>query len=428
MSTAAGFVDPLAMLEEESGGRGWWRRSRLILLGLVLACVGLAAFASFRGARRPSAPLVRTENAVRGDLTVRVSANGTLQPTNKVDVGSEVSGLIEAVLVEENERVRTGQVLARLDVTKLTADVVNQRAALSSAEAKVLQTEATVRETAASVARLKAVSELSGGKVPAKMEMESAEAALARARADETSARAAVEQARASLRSGETTLSKAWIRSPIDGVVLARKIEPGQTVVASFSTPVLFTLAEDLSKMQLQVDVDEADVGQVYDGQTASFHVDAYPAREYPATITRVAYGSQTKDGVVSYKATLKVDNRDLTLRPGMTASAEITTVERKGVLLVPNAALRFVPAATSETPTRGARGIASSLLPGATEVSKGSAGRNKSREQKVYQLTDGTLQPLNVTVGASDGSLTEVTGSLAEGAAVAVESGASGK
>lgn len=423
MSTAAGFVDPLAVIEDESGNGGR-RRTRLIVLAVALALGAFTAFASLRGARRPSAPLVRTENAVRGDLTVRVSANGTLQPTNKIDVGSEVSGLIEAVLVQENERVRTRQVLARLDVTKLTADVVNARAALSSAEAKVLQSQATVKESGASLARLRAVSELSGGKVPAKAEMESAEAAAARATADEASARAAVEQARANLRSAETTLSKAQIRSPVDGVVLARKIEPGQTVAASFSTPVLFTLAEDLSKMQLQVDVDEADVGQVRAGQTASFHVDAYPAREFPATITRVAFGSQTKDGVVSYKTTLKVDNRDLTLRPGMTASAEITTVERKGVLLVPNAALRFVPEAASEKPNRAGGGIASSLLPGPSDASKPAAVKSKGRAQRVYELQNGALRPVAVTVGASDGSVTEVTGGLGDGAAVAVESG----
>ena len=427
MSTTNASQDAeLAALVTEGMGGGRRKRVRLLVAG-GLVLVALVAWGATRSPGRNAGPAYVTGKVTRGDLTVRVSATGTLQPTNEVDVGSEVSGLVETVLVDDNDRVKMGQVLARLDVSKLNDAVVNAKAALASAEARVLQAEATVKESAASLSRLRQVAELSGGKVPSKTELETAEAAAARALADEASTKAAVDQARAALSSAETNLSKASIRSPIDGVVLSRQIEPGQTVAASFTAPVLFTLAEDLAEMQLQVDVDEADVGEVKTAQAATFTVDAYSSRKYPAEITRVGYGSQTKDGVVSYKTILTVDNDDLSLRPGMTATAEITTVERKDVLLVPNAALRFAPAEAAEAP-KPSGGIVGSLLPrppgGGAKKPNGN-GNGIGPAQKVWVLEDGKLRAVPVTAGASDGSLTEVTGSaLREGTAVVTESG----
>lgn len=419
--------EELAALVTEKADGGRRKRVRWLLVAGGLVVVVLVAWVATRSAGRNAGPTYVTGKVTRGDLTVRVSATGTLQPTNEVDVGSEVSGLVETVLVDDNDRVETGQVLARLDVSKLSDAVVNAKAALASAEARVLQAKATVKESAANLSRLRQVAELSGGKVPSKTELETAVAAAARALADEASAKAAVDQARATLRSAETNLSKGSIRSPIDGVVLSRQVEPGQTVAASFTAPVLFTLAEDLAEMELQVDVDEADVGQVKAGQAATFTVDAYSSRKYPAKITRVGYGSQTKDGVVSYKTILTVDNDDLSLRPGMTATAEITTVERKDVLLVPNAALRFAPAEAAETP-KPSGGIVGSLIPrppGSDAKKSNGNGNGKGPAQKVWVFEDGKLLAVPVTAGASDGSLTEVTGSaLREGMAVVTESG----
>jgi HlyD family secretion protein len=248
-----------------------------------------------------------------------------------VDVGSELSGIVDTLHVDENDSVKKGQVLARLDLARLKDAVTKSRANLASADAQVLQAAATVAETRAKLDRMRRVAELSGGKVPSRSEMDGAEADHKRAMANETSARAAVAQARATLQSDDTNLGKAHIRSPIDGVVLARKIQVGQTVAASFQAPVLFTLAEDLAKMELQVNVDEADVGQVEVGQKAVFSVDAWPGRAYTAVITRVGYGSQVSDGVVSYLTILEVDNADLSLRPGMTGNAEITTLDARG-------------------------------------------------------------------------------------------------
>jgi HlyD family secretion protein len=424
MSTTLGQDDELARIVADGAGVGRTGRNRRRLVIGASVAVLLLGVPLARSWSRAAAPEFRSEAVTRGDLTVTVSATGNLQPTNQVDVGSEVSGLVESVFVDDNDRVKKGQVLARLDVSKLQDQVVNARAALASSEARVLQAVATVQESRANLARLRQVADLSGGKVPSKAELETAEATAARAAADEVGARAAVEQSRASLSSAEINLAKASIRSPIDGIVLARKVEPGQTVAASFQAPVLFTLAEDLSQMELQVDVDEADVGQVREEQLATFNVDAYSHRKYPARITRVGYGSQTKDGVVSYKTVLSVNNDDLSLRPGMTATAEITTVERSGVLLVPNAALRFTPPVAA-SPAKQSGSLVSNLLPrppgAAPKPAKGSNGKNGA--QKVWVLRDGQPVAVPVTVGSSNGQLTELTGGeLEAGMAVITE------
>jgi len=299
-----------------------------------------------------------------GTLVVEVSATGNLQPTNQVDVGSELSGIIERVYVDENDRVKKGQVLAVLDDSKLNDAVQRSRAALAAAEAQALQAEATVAEKQAALKRLQRVAAQSNGAYISPSDMDTAEANAKRADADLASARAGVAQARAALKTDETNLTKASIRSPIDGIVLTRKVEPGQTVAASFQAPVLFTLAENLTKMELQVDVDEADVGQVKVGQQATFTVDAWPGRRHHAVISRVGYGSQEKNGVISYLTVLDVSNDDLSLRPGMTGTAQITTVTRDRVLLAPNAALRFSPPTADATPQKKRGSVVGALMP----------------------------------------------------------------
>lgn len=402
--------------------------------GPWLAAAGLITLAVLgyvflRSDRKAETPRYQTEEVTRGNLVVTVSATGNLHPTNQVDVGSEISGTIESVLVDDNDRVKKGQVLARLDTSRLEDQVVKSRAALAAAEAQVLQTEATVVETRANLARLRQVAELSGGKVPSKAELDTAEASMKRAQANEANAWAAVGQAKASLKSDETNLSKAIILSPINGVVLKRNVEPGQTVAASLQAPVLFTLAENLSQMELQVDVDEADVGQVREGQAATFGVDAYPGRRYAARITRVRYGSQTKENVVSYLAVLAVNNTDLSLRPGMTATAEITTAKRENVLQVPNAALRFSPAATTppEKKKENNAGLVGSLMPrppSATSAKDKNSSSGIGGVHQVYVLKDGTPVVIPVTVGVTNGRTTELTsGSLQEGDPVITES-----
>jgi len=407
---------------ERASGRvrryGMW-----LAAAAALALVTLGAYFYLRSGADASAPQYATEEIRRGDLVVTVSATGKLQPTNQVDVGSELSGTLQEVLVDDNDRVAKGQVLARLDVSKLQDQIEKSRAALTAAQAQLRQTQATEAEARANLARLKQVSELSGGKVPSKAEMETGEATLARAVANVANARASIAQAAATLRSDETNLTKASIRSPINGVVLARKVDPGQTVAASLQAPVLFTLAEDLSKMTLEVDVDEADVGAVHEGQSATFSVDAYPDRRYPSRVSRVGFGSQLKENVVSYLTVLSVDNADLSLRPGMTGTAEIITAERQDALLVPNAALRFSPAATAAAKKSGG-GLLGAMLPRPPrQVSRPATPGAKGDAQRVWVLRGGQPAAVAVSVGASDGRMTEVTGGeVREGTQVITE------
>jgi HlyD family secretion protein len=255
--------------------------------------------------------------------------------------------------------------------------------------------------------------------------MDAAEANLKRAEANEASARASVSQARAELQSNETDIEKASIRSPIDGVVLSRQVEPGQTVAASFQAPVLFTLAEDLSKMELQVDVDEADVGQVETGQKATFTVDAWPGRRYDAVITRVGYGSQEKEGVISYLTVLEVDNDDLSLRPGMTGTAEITTITRENALLVPNAALRYTPpAATDAANATTGRGLVGVLIPRPPPQVRKVQQMTGNGAPRVWVLRDGEPVAIEIRTGATNGRVTEVAdGPLEAGMQVITES-----
>lgn len=408
------------VLGMQQGARPWRRRA--LWLAALVAAVVIAIVAL--GRLRPGGNTVRykTQPVTRGTLVVRVSATGNLQPTNQVEVGSELSGIVEKVFVDENDRVKKGQVLARLDLAKLHDAVAKSRASLAAADAQVLQAEATAAEAQAALARFKQVAELSGGKVPSRAEMDAAEANEKRAAANEASARASVVQARANLQSDRTNLEKASIRSPINGVVLKRAVEPGQTVAASFQVAVLFTLAEDLTKMELKVLIDEADVGQVTAGQRATFTVDAWPDRKYDATLTRVGYGAEEKEGVVSYPAVLEVRNDDLSLRPGMTGTAEITTLTHENAVLVPTAALRFTPPAT-DTTQRGGRGALGILMPRRPPQTRKPPPPARGALTRVWVLRGGQPEALEVTAGAGNGRLTEITsGPLEEGMQVITE------
>ncbi len=408
-------------------GQGPARRwMRWVVLGLVVAVAASAAGIFLRSAPK-STVQYKTEEAKRGDLTVIVTATGTLKPTNSVDVGSELSGTIKSVEVDYNSRVKVGQVLARLDTTKLEATITQSKASLESAEAKVLQAEATVAETRAKLAQYKRARELSQGKLASQQEIDAAEASYARAKADAASCKAAVSQAKAALEGNETDLKKSVIRSPINGIVLTRSIEPGQTVAASYSTPVLFTLAEDLTRMDLHVNVDEADIGKVREGQRATFTVAAYPNRTFEAHISQARYGSSTTSGVVTYETILKVVNDDLSLRPGMTATADITVKELKGALLIPGAALRFTPPVQDETKTSG--GLIASILPRPPRQPKQTEAVGNGKQQRIWVLKDGRLVPVTVTTGSTSGSLTEiVSGDIKPGTAVVVDTLAVGK
>ncbi len=424
---ASGAADLQTLLGAPAPAR-WWRRPVLwVTLLLVLAAAGAAVWWQSR-ARAAAEPRYVTETVRKGRLTLTVAANGSIVPTRTVNIGSELSGTVKRVWVDVNDVVKKGQVLVELDTAKLADQVLRSRAALAASQAQLAQARATVEEAKASLARLEEVARLSGGKVPSAAELDSARASLDRAVAAEASAGANVAQAKAALSTDETNLSKASIPSPIDGVVLSRSVEPGNAVAASLQAVTLFSLAEDLKKLRLEVAVDEADVGAVKVGQKASFTVSAYPTRRYPATITRVAYGSTKTDNVITYTTYLEVDNNDLSLRPGMTAAATIVATERDGVLLVPNPALRYAPTTTTApaASAAGNGGLMSKLMPRMPRSSaqrgggKGNGSKGATTERKIWVLKDGQAVPITVKTGISDGRMTEVSGpEIAEGMAV---------
>lgn len=403
----------------EGKGRVWLSKRYLIII--VTVAVVVASIVIWRAATKAEVVQFKTADVKRGDLTVIVTATGTLQPTNHVDVGSELSGTVKTVAVDYNSRVKIGQMLARLDTTKLEAQVTQLKAALSSAKAKVMEAEATVKETKAKIEQYQKVRELSGNKVPSQTEFDAGLAAYDRAKAQAASANAAVEQAQANLDATQTDLKKSVITSPINGIVLARSIDPGQTVAASFQAPVLFSLAEDLTKMELHVNVDEADIGKIEEGQTATFSVAAYPNRPFDAKITQARYGSSTTSGVVTYETVLKVENKDLALRPGMTATASIVVKKVSDALLVPATALRFTPPALEgeKAPSRGLVGM---LLPRMPQRKQAANGDGKNHSSKVYVLQNGQPVAVPVTTGFSDGTRVQILSGLTPGQSVIVD------
>ena len=396
------------------------RRRRLLLIGGGLIVIALAGY-GLRARQQHLPPPIRyaTVVAARGALTVNVTATGTLQPVTQVEVGTEVSGTVEAVLVNFNDRVEAGQVIARLDTTQLAAKERQSHAALRLAQARVVEAQATELETRN---KLRRSERLLAQKLVASEEHDTALAANTRAKAGMAVADAQVKQARAQLDYDQRLLEKAVIHAPISGIVLKRQVEPGQTVVAAMQTPVLFTLAENLKQMQLHVQVDEADVGKVTLGQSAEFTVDAYPNKKFPAVITLIRFVPQTVDGVVTYETLLTVDNSALLLRPGMTVTAEITVKKSDDVLLVPNAALRFAPPTRVTEAAAQNSSLASRLMWRPPPVTK-RALDEPSAGTRVWTLRGNEPLALNVTTGASDGAQTEiVSGSLKVGTAVIVD------
>lgn len=424
--------NPNPKLDEFLGGKVtpvWQRYAKWIALVLVIIAVAFGLWRYFGSSAEAG---YATQKVERGALTVTVSATGKLAPTNQVQVGSELSGLITKVQVDVNDRVTTGQPLALIDPSRLDDTIEQSKAAVAAAQATVAQNQATLTEAQSQLARFEDVSRLSGGRVPAKTEMDNARAAVARAVATLRASQAQVVSQQAALRSNQTQRDKAIIRSPVNGVVLARQVDPGQTVAASFNTPTLFVIAEDLASMELQVAIDEADVGQVKNGQKANFTVDAFPGQTFPATIQRVDVGSNlsaqsttstststTSAQVVSYGATLSVANAEQKLRPGMTATAEIVTLQKNNVLLVPNAALRFTP--TDAAAPQAGGGMAGALVPRRGRRGQGaekSATIARGARQTLYvKGADGQPQAVQVTTGDTNGQLTEIlSGDLKEG------------
>ncbi|MFZ2103653.1 MAG: efflux RND transporter periplasmic adaptor subunit [Oricola sp.] len=358
-----------------------------------------------------------TTPAAKADIVVTVSATGTIEPVNTVEISSELSGTVRAVNADYNDMVKKGDVLAELDTDKLEANVEHAEATLTARNASLAEAQVTLEEKKAGYDRSL---QLSDQGISTQETLLTTKAAYQRAVAALDTAKANVKVAEADLKLAKTDLDKSCICSPIDGVVLDRTVEVGQIVAASLSAPKLFTLAEDLSHMNLTVDIDEADIGQVAVGNAAHFTVEAYQDRSFNADIVQLRFASETVDGVVTYKAILDVDNDELLLRPGMTATAEITVAELDDVLTVPNAALRFSPPATAEKTSSGGSGLLGMLMPSRPQSNGGERAADAEGMRSIWILRDGAPAEVKVRTGRTDGASTQIAeGDLKEGDAV---------
>ncbi|MDX8532207.1 efflux RND transporter periplasmic adaptor subunit [Mesorhizobium sp. VK25A] len=391
------------------------KRRRFRLYGLLAVAIVAAGIALYRWyAAAPPRIDYTTAPAAIADLTVEVSATGTLQPLTQVDISSELSGIVRSVAATENQQVKKGDVLATLDTAKLEVQIERATASAKAAAAAVEDAKVTLQENENAVVRASALTKRG---MATDQSLEAATATRDRSKAALDSAEANLAIAQADLKAQQTDLAKSTIYAPIDGIVLTRSVDPGQTVASSLQAPVLFVIAADLRNMELQAAVDEADIGQVKPGQHARFTVDAFPDRPFDAEIRDISYASVTTDGVVTYKARLEVDNGELLLRPGMTATVSVVTRQAKGVLTVPSTAFRYRPT------QQQARGWSFS------DLFTGRMGRpNRQREgakaptdgsRTLYVLENGRPRPVNIRIGSTDGELTEITSGLDQGAEV---------
>lgn len=405
-----------ALLKQQAAGSGR-KVGRALIILLLLAGAGLGGWYYFAGGSQETTLQYTTEPAERGALIVKVTATGTVQPTTQIDISSELSGIVRSVNVDFNSRVKVGDVLAELDRSKMLASVEAARAKLSVALANVQDAQVALAEKKLAWERKE---RLARNDIASKQDRDAARAAYDRASAAVVSALANVDMVKAELKLQETNLERTRIVSPINGIVLMRKVDPGQTVASSLQAPVLFTIAEDLTKMEVQVDVDEADVGKVKAGQAAVFTVDAYPAMKFQANIRDVYFGSQVVQGVVTYKGILTTDNTRFLLRPGMTATAEIVVQNIKDALTIPNQALRYAPPARRNNN----RGFLRSLLPGRPNFRPPSRQQANGSSRRIWVLREGEAMAVNVVIGASDGKRTQIVkGDIRPGDAVIIDS-----
>lgn len=359
--------------------------------------------------REPEPDITYTTAPVqRGTIIQTVSATGTLQAVNTVQVGSQVSGTIEEILVDYNSPVSRGQVIARIDPTLFKAEVARAEADLASARASVAEARAQLNEATRNAERQK---QLFASDFIAASEVDAAQTSLSTAQSRLASARASVLQSEAALLKAKTNLGYTTIVSPVDGVVIGKDVNAGQTVAASLQTPTLFSIAEDLTRMQVEADVDEADIGYVAEGTVASFYVDTYPEMTFHGKVRQVRLQPIKSENVVTYTVVIEVGNPDLLLKPGMTANVGIEAARAEGVLKAPSLALRFVPGDADRN---------------GPDANAGTGGSRSSKGAALWALPDAngySLQRFPVSTGITDGSFTEVSGDLQEGMHVIVSS-----
>lgn len=382
---------------------------RRLTWALALLVIGAAAFTFVRARanRADPAPLVDTRTVDQGRITAKVTATGTLSALVTVEVGSQVSGRIQELHVDFNSPVKQGEVIARLDPQLLKASLDQARANYRSAEANLRRARLQSEQAKRQVDRLRGLTER---KMIAEADLDTAQTTWETAEAQIDSAAAALEQARASLNLARVNLEYATITSPINGIVVSRNVDVGQTVAASLQAPTLFVIAEDLRKMQVNTSVAEADVGKLEPGMRATFTVDAFPGEHFDGVVRQIRNAATTVSNVVTYDAVIDVENADMKLRPGMTANVTFVIEEREDVVRLPNAALRFRAPADWQTPKDGA---AMPAAPGQRRetdtISASAPGRGASNRRVVWVMRGGKPTSVPVVTGLSDGSLTEL-------------------
>lgn len=372
------------------------KRAMIIILALLLTGVVTSGLVFWKGGDGVS---YRTEKIARGDIQAGISATGTLNAVTTVLVGTQVSGILQSIYVDYNSPVKKGQLLARIDPANFEAQLDQAKANLFSAQANVDKSKALLLDAQRSWERNKL---LWAKNLISRSDLDTSETNYESAKAQLNASRAQAAQAEAARKIAETNLMYTKIISPVDGIVVSRSVDVGQTVAASFQTPTLFNIARDLTKMQIDTNVDEADIGRIMPGQEAEFSIDAYPGHVFKGKVGQVRIAPQTIQNVVTYDVVVMVDNTDLKLKPGMTANVSILVAKKSGTIKVPNTALRFSPQSGPQS---------------------GEDKKARPRESGVWVLENKTPKRIPVVTGITDGVFTElVSGELAEGADVIVD------
>jgi len=399
---------------------------------LLLSALGLAGFFYFK---QPPKAQFKTLKVERGSIVSAVSATGTLNAVVTVQVGTQVSGTLSKLYVDFNSQVKKGQPIAQIDPALFASAVQQARGNALNAEANLDKARVTLADAGRTLGRNR---ELLKEGIIAQADLDVALTAYESALTGVKSAQAVLMQTRGALRQAETNLNYATIRSPVDGIVVSRNVDVGQTVAASFQTPTLFTIAQDLTKMQIETSVDESDISRLKVGQPASFTVDAYPELQFEGTVVQIRNAPIVTQNVVTYVAVIGVGNQDLKLKPGMTANVSVQTMKKDDLLKIPSAALRFKPKTGKDG--KDGKGARSGNGKGTGDpAAVGSRGGRKQGDAKggsgnapgqtVYLLREGTPVPVSIGTGISDGGFVEVAGGeLKEGDDVIVEQVTEGK
>jgi HlyD family secretion protein len=387
------------------------KRKRILAIVLLLVVVSAAVGFWSLGDGAKESPYV-TVVVKKATISQVVSSTGTLQAVVTVQVGSQVSGTIDKLYANFNTKVKAGQIVAQLNQDKFKAAVDQARANLLAAESNLAKAKVSIADTQRTLARNK---ELMKRNLVAQSDLDAAQTAYDAAMAQLEVNKAQAAQAQAGLNQTKVDLDNTVIRSPVDGIVISRNVDVGQTVAASLQAPTLFTIANDLSKMEVHTNVDEADVGSVNEGQEVTFTVDAYPARRFKGMVYQVRNAPIVVQNVVTYDAVVRIDNKELLLKPGMTANVQFLVSQREDVLAIPNMAMRFKPPEQKDEAQELLRQEQSRAAPtvGARRTSRsgGGGGGRGVRSVRIYVFKDSKAQPVDIQLGITDGSKTEVRG-----------------